>query len=108
ASTSCTGVTQWIATLRRIADRLTVRLHGHGVGAGIEIPAFAERVIAEPDTLIGLPGLSLGLIPGAGGTVSLRRRIGRHRTAFLGLTGQLLDADTALAWGLIDEIDTTG
>jgi enoyl-CoA hydratase/carnithine racemase len=90
-----------------LQDRLTVRLHGAAMGAGIEISAFAGRVIAAPDTLIGLPELSLGLIPGAGGTVSLPRRIGRHRTALLALSGLRIDAPQALAWGLIDEIDAS-
>jgi enoyl-CoA hydratase/carnithine racemase len=43
-------------------------------------------------------------VPGAGGTVSLPRRIGRHRTAWLGLTGAPIDAATALDWGLVDRI----
>jgi enoyl-CoA hydratase/carnithine racemase len=43
-------------------------------------------------------------VPGAGGTVSLPRRIGRHRTALLALSGIRLDAGTALEWGLVDEI----
>jgi enoyl-CoA hydratase/carnithine racemase len=44
----------------------------------------------------------MGLIPGAGGTVSLPRRIGRWRTAYLALSGQRLDLPTALTWGLVD------
>ena len=67
--------------LAELAPRLEVRLHGACVGAGIEMAAFARRVVARPDTLISLPEIGLGLIPGAGGTVSLPRRIGRHRTA---------------------------
>jgi enoyl-CoA hydratase/carnithine racemase len=46
----------------------------------------------------------MGLIPGAGGTASIPRRIGRHRTAYLALTGIPLDATTAAAWGLVDEL----
>jgi enoyl-CoA hydratase/carnithine racemase len=46
----------------------------------------------------------LGLIPGAGGTVSITRRIGRWRTAYLVLSGQTIDAATALDWGLVDEV----
>lgn len=87
-----------------VADRVTVRLHGACVGSGIELPAFAARVVADPSTRIALPEVSLGLIPGAGGTVSLPRRIGRHRTAALALSGLTIDAATALAWGLIDDI----
>ena len=74
------------------------------MGSGIEMAAFARNVIARHDTRIALPEVSLGLIPGAGGTVSLPRRIGRHRTALLGLSGTVISASTALRWGLVDEI----
>ena len=87
-----------------LAARTTVHLHGSCMGAGIELPAFASRVIAAPDTRIALPEIRYGLIPGAGGTVSVPRRIGRHRTAYLALSGAVIDAPTALAWGLVDEI----
>ena len=87
-----------------VADRVTAHLHGACAGSGIELPAFAGRVIAAPSTTISLPELSLGLIPGAGGTVSLPRRIGRHRTTRLALSGERLDAATALEWGLVDAI----
>ena len=90
--------------MARLAERTTVFLHGACLGAGIELPAFARRGVADSSASIGLPEISLGLIPGAGGTVSLPRRIGRHRTAWLALTGARVDARTALAWGLVDEV----
>jgi enoyl-CoA hydratase/carnithine racemase len=46
----------------------------------------------------------MGLMPGAGGTVSVPRRIGRQRTARMCLTGTTIDAATALGWGLVDAI----
>ncbi len=92
--------------LHRLAARTTVFLHGACLGAGIELPAFAGRVVASPDTRIGLPEIRLGLIPGAGGTASLPARIGRHRTAFLALTGQVIGADRALDWGLVDAVES--
>jgi hypothetical protein len=90
--------------LAGLSGRVTVHLHGACMGAGIELPAFAGRVTAAPDSRIALPELRLGLIPGAGGTVSLPHRIGRQRTARLALSGEVLDATTALAWGLVDEV----
>jgi enoyl-CoA hydratase len=86
------------------ARRAEVRVHGACVGAGVELPAFAARVVAAEDARFWLPELSMGLVPGAGGTVSLPRRIGRQRTAWLALTGSRIDARTALAWGLVDAI----
>ena len=91
--------------LHRLVDRTTVRVHGSCVGAGIELPAFAARISADPGTTFRLPEVGMGLIPGAGGTVGIPRRIGRWRTLHLALTGRDLDARTALGWGLIDEIE---
>ncbi|HEY0448816.1 enoyl-CoA hydratase/isomerase family protein [Actinophytocola sp.] len=88
-----------------IAGRLEVHVHGSCVGAGIELPAFAGRIIARPGTTFQLPEVGMGLVPGAGGTVSLPRRIGRWRTLFLALSGRPLDAATARDWGLVDEVD---
>lgn len=94
------------AAMFRLADRLEVRVHGACVGAGVELAAIAARVVAAPSTTFRLPEVGCGLVPGAGGTVSLPRRIGRHRTAWLAFTGRPIDASTALAWGLVDEIES--
>jgi enoyl-CoA hydratase/carnithine racemase len=93
-------------------DELTARLgrccraevHGRVVGSGLEMAAFCGWVEARDDSVFGLPELTLGLIPGAGGTISVTRRIGRWRTAYLVLSGRTVGADTALAWGLVDAI----
>ena len=87
-----------------LAADVRVHLHGHCIGAGIEVPAFAGTVLAASDTRIRLPEVAMGLVPGAGGTVSIPRRIGRHRTAWLAVTGTEIDAATALQWGLVDRI----
>ncbi|MGI5219756.1 enoyl-CoA hydratase-related protein [Nocardia sp. CA-290969] len=88
----------------RIADRLTVRMHGGCIGAGAEMAAFGGTVVAAPSTFIAFPEVAMGLIPGAGGTVSVTRRIGRWRAAWLMLTGSRIDAETTLRWGLVDRI----
>ncbi len=92
--------------LAACGERVKAHLHGACVGAGIELPAFAAQVAATPDAFFMLPEVSMGLVPGAGGTASLPRRIGRQRTAYLALSGARIDAKTALRWGLVDEIRT--
>ncbi|MEB3021348.1 enoyl-CoA hydratase/isomerase family protein [[Mycobacterium] crassicus] len=94
------------ALTARLGDRCRAEIHGQVLGSGLEMAAYCGRVTAHPDTVLGLPELSLGLIPGAGGTVSITRRIGRWRTGYLILSGRTIDVPTALRWGLVDEIAT--
>jgi enoyl-CoA hydratase/carnithine racemase len=89
---------------RRLGPACRAEVHGQVLGSGLEMAAFCGRVVCRPGATLGLPELKLGLIPGAGGAVSVTRRIGRWRTAFLVLSGQTLGSEAALAWGLIDEI----
>jgi enoyl-CoA hydratase/carnithine racemase len=88
-----------------LADRIAVDVHGACVGAGVELPAFAHRVVARSDAWFQLPELAMGLLPGACGTVSIPRRIGRWRAAWLALSGERLDVETAHRWGLVDRVE---
>jgi enoyl-CoA hydratase/carnithine racemase len=91
----------------RIAAKVTVIAHGACVGAGAEMAAYAGRAIAAPDAFFAFPEVRMGLVPGAGGSVSVTRRIGRWRSAWLMLSGDRLPATTALRWGLVDEVTQT-
>ncbi len=91
-------------SIAALGPRLVVRVHGPCAGSGVELPAFADRVSARADFTAALPEIGLGLIPGAGGTASITRRVGRHRMALLALGGRAIDAATALRWGLVDEV----
>jgi enoyl-CoA hydratase/carnithine racemase len=106
------GLAHLVRTLRapaglahRLGPRLTARLHGACVGAGVEVPAAAGRVTARSGTWFRLPEVAMGLIPGAGGTATIARRIGRQRAAYMALSGADIDFATALAWGLVDEVE---
>jgi len=94
--------------LGRLARRVTAHLHGSCVGSGIELPAFAGTVLADPASTFQLPEMGMGLVPGAGGTVSISRRIVRRRTGWLVLSGRSIDARTAQAWGLVDRLQARG
>jgi enoyl-CoA hydratase len=91
--------------LHLCAAKVSVALHGACIGAGIELARFGADVCAAEDAFFELPEVAFGLVPGAGGTVSLPRRIGRQRTAWLALTGRRVDAATAHEWGLVDRVD---
>ena len=91
-------------TLEDVRDRLEISVQGTVIGAGAELAAFGSRLVAAPGTTFRLPEVAMGLIPGAGGTVSVSRRIGRWRTAWFALTGAEIDVERARVWGLVDEV----
>jgi len=101
----------WVRSLRLPAtrllglrDKLHIHVNGAAIGAGAEIAAFAKHVTCASKAWFQLPELKYGLIPGAGGTVSIMNRIGRQRTAYMALTMEKVSAKTALEWGLVDEV----
>ena len=90
--------------LAACSARTRVEIHGACIGSGIEFPAFAAQIRARPGSYFQLPELRYGLIPGAGGCVSISRRIGRQRTAWMALSGQRVKVHQALEWGLVDAL----
>ena len=84
----------------------TLRRGGRlGLLDGLLVESLAYATLqAGPEHARWLAELSMGLIPGAGGTVSIPARIGRQRTLWWLLTGAELDAATALDWRLVDGI----
>ncbi|PHQ63801.1 MAG: enoyl-CoA hydratase [Sphingobium sp.] len=91
--------------LAQCSDRLDVHIQGACVGSGLEMAAFARIVTAGPQAWFQLPEVGMGLLPGAGGCVSVSRRIGRGRALLLMLSGRRINAQTALRWGLVDRIE---
>jgi hypothetical protein len=88
----------------RCAHKLDVHVQGACVGSGLELAAWGSRLTATSDAWFQLPELAMGILPGAGGCVSLSRRIGRQRAALLILSGKRISARTALDWWLIDAL----
>ncbi len=81
-------------------------IEGRCLGGGLELSlACTARLAAdEKATAIALPEVHLGIIPGFGGTQRLPRLIGQRRALNMILTGQVVRARSALAWGLVDEV----
>ncbi|PKP99062.1 MAG: enoyl-CoA hydratase/isomerase family protein [Alphaproteobacteria bacterium HGW-Alphaproteobacteria-13] len=91
--------------LGALGTRGAVRLHGACVGSGIEVAAAAHWRIAAPGAWFQLPEVVMGLIPGAGGTATVARAIGRHRTLWMLLSAKRVSARQALDWGLVHAIE---
>ncbi len=79
-------------------------IHGVAAGGGLELALGCHYRIASPTTRLGLPEVTLGFVPGAGGTQRLPRLVGLERALDMIVSGRLVPAHEALASGVIDEI----
>jgi len=80
-------------------------LSGHTVGGGLEIALACDlRMMAKDGGMIGLPEVTLGVLPGTGGTQRLPRLIGTSRALDMMITGKRITADEALAIGLVNYV----
>ncbi|MXX46935.1 MAG: enoyl-CoA hydratase/isomerase family protein [Chloroflexi bacterium] len=83
-------------------------LHGFCFGAGIELPLYCDLRIATENTQIGLPEVTLGYMPSAGGTQMMPRIAPPGAASGLILSGDPIDADQALRWGIIHRVVAPG
>lgn len=93
--------------IRAFPKPLIAAVEGWCLGAGAELMLCADIVIAGAAAKIGLPETNLGIIPGAGGTAILPRRIGRALAMKMVLTGEPISAEEALTAGLIAQVAET-
>src|SRR6266567_2519641 len=77
-------------------------VHGYALGGGCELALSCDMIVVDPTAVLGLPEVSVGLVPGCGGTQLLARRVGTGRAAELIFSGRKVDADEAAAIGLAD------
>ena len=92
------------ATLEQLPLITIAALHGFCYGAGVELPLYCDLRIAARDTRIALPEVGLGYIPSAGGTQMLPRLMPPGVARGFVLSGDPIDADRALGWGLVHEV----
>lgn len=83
-------------------------IEGDALGGGLELALCCDLRVASGRARLGMPELLLGVMPGSGGTQRLPRLIGLARAKELILLGDLIDADTALAFGLVNRVVPNG
>lgn len=81
---------------------------GPALGGGLELALSCDVIVADSTTVLGLPEVTVGLVPGGGGTQLLARRVGHNRAAELIFTGRRLDSAEAERLGLVDCVVATG
>jgi enoyl-CoA hydratase len=92
------------ATLERFSKPTIAAINGHALGGGCELALACDLRVAADHATFGQPEVGLGIIPAAGATQRLPRLIGMGRAKQLVLTGDPIDAPTALEWGLVNEV----
>ncbi|KAA8383605.1 enoyl-CoA hydratase/isomerase family protein [Acetobacter tropicalis] len=90
--------------LARLRQPLIAVLNGHAFGGGLELAATADLRLMENHARIGFPEPGLGVIPGWSGTQRAVRRFGAANIKRMALFGETMDAPTALAAGIVDEV----
>jgi 3-hydroxyacyl-CoA dehydrogenase len=93
------------AVIKAIEDcgkPVVAALHGAALGGGFELALGCDARVAAPGTVVGLPEVTLGIIPGAGGTQRLPRIVGIPRAIGMICSGERVRSDAALTAGLID------
>ncbi|MET8244925.1 enoyl-CoA hydratase-related protein [Streptomyces sp. NPDC005202] len=83
-------------------------VHGYALGGGFELALSCDVIVADRTAVVGLPEVSVGVIPGGGGTQLLPRRVGASRAAELIFTARRVDADEARELGLVDRLVEEG
>jgi enoyl-CoA hydratase/carnithine racemase len=83
-------------------------VHGYALGGGLELALACDLIVADESAVLGLPEVTVGVIPGGGGTQLLAPRVGYGRAADLIFTGRRVDAAEAAAMNLVDRIVPVG
>jgi enoyl-CoA hydratase len=92
------------AAVERLSKPTIAAINGHAMGGGCELALACDLRIAADHAMLGQPEVNLGIIPAAGATQRLPRIVGLGRAKQLVLTGDPIDAATALAWGLVASV----
>ena len=95
-----------LLALERATKPWVAAIHGTALGGGLETALACAGRVASSEARMGFPEVTLGLVPGAGGTVRLPRVVPAGMALEMIATGKPVDAETALAAGLIDRIAT--
>ena len=92
--------------VEQLSTPVIAAVNGFALGGGLELAMSAHFRIASDNARMGLPEVSLGVIPGYGGTQRLPQLVGKGRAMEMIMTAGMIDANTALSYGLVNHVTT--
>ncbi|GFE60072.1 enoyl-CoA hydratase-related protein [Geobacter sp. AOG2] len=95
---------QVVLFMERMKKPVIAAVNGYALGGGLELALACDFIYASTKARVGFPEVTLGIMPGFGGTQNLARLIGPNRANEMIFTGRMLDADKACAWGIVNEV----
>src|SRR5213082_1920746 len=101
----CLHANETLSRMEQTPKLVIAAINGHSVGGGLEVAMAADIRIARRNAgKMGLPEVSLGVLPGTGGTQRLTRLVGKSRAIELMATGELFDFEKGEQFGLVNQI----
>ena len=92
--------------VENLSTPVIAAVNGFALGGGLELAMACHFRIASDNAKMGLPEVSLGVIPGYGGTQRLPQLVGKGRAMEMVMTARMIDANQALAYGLVNHVST--
>jgi enoyl-CoA hydratase len=90
--------------LTKVKKPIIAAVSGYALGGGFELALMCDIILASPTAKFGLPEITLGVIPGGGGTQRLAHAVGKSRAMDLILTGRMFGAQDAERWGVVSRV----
>jgi len=90
--------------IEKMIKPVIAAVNGYALGGGLELALACDMIYASDNAKLGFPEVTLGIIPGFGGTQNLARLIGPNKAKELVLSGRIIPAQKAQAWGVVNEV----
>ncbi len=91
-------------TIKELPKPVLAAVNGYALGGGLELALASDFIYCSENAQLGFPEVTLGIMPGFGGTQKLLSLVGRHRASELVFSGEIMGAAQAFSWGIVNKV----